>query len=92
MANGAQPSVNSARVAPPLGTLEAGESVPDSTSSEKLLCLRCKLLVDHELDLSSRRTGVRSRRGGQLMNRGIIGTIIGVLVVIILVIVIMQLT
>jgi tetrahydromethanopterin S-methyltransferase subunit F len=32
------------------------------------------------------------RRGGSAMNRGIIGTIIGVLVIIILVIVILQLT
>ena len=33
-----------------------------------------------------------ARRGEEVMNRGIIGTIIGVLVVIILVIVIMQMT
>jgi hypothetical protein len=33
-----------------------------------------------------------STRGGRSMNRGIIGTIIGVLVIIILVIVILQLT
>ena len=34
----------------------------------------------------------RARRGERFMNRGIIGTIIGVLVIIILVIVIMQMT
>ncbi len=40
----------------------------------------------------TRKSRVRSRRGGRSMNRGLIGTIIGVLVIIILVIVIMQLT
>jgi tetrahydromethanopterin S-methyltransferase subunit F len=40
----------------------------------------------------ARRVRPQSTRGGPAMNRGIIGTIIGVLVVIILVIVILQLT
>ena len=45
----------------------------------------------HGLD-RTRESRVRSRRGGRSMNRGLIGTIIGVLVIIILVIVILQLT
>jgi uncharacterized membrane protein len=47
----------------------------------------------HRVDTGARqRDGTHSLTPGGLMNRGLIGTIIGILVIIILVIVIMQLT
>jgi tetrahydromethanopterin S-methyltransferase subunit F len=48
--------------------------------------------VRAQSDLVTEITSVRESKGGGEVNRGIIGTIIGVLVIIILVIVILQLT
>ena len=49
------------------------------------------LAVGTQSDLGTKITSARESKGGEV-NRGIIGTIIGVLVIIILVIVILQLT